>query len=145
MTLASLQQQNYSIRAMARVLQRSPSTISRELIRNADANSYASSQAQKGYSSSWRQVCPTRRFHAPCIFTPPSASWCLAYCDSSNLSSPPESRIWLAKIFPRSASGEPWDFAHWPKQIPFWSGWWTSWKNEWYGLWGAGQENFIAL
>jgi transposase, IS30 family len=38
MTLASLQQQKYSVRAMARVLHRSPSTVSRELSRNADAS-----------------------------------------------------------------------------------------------------------
>lgn len=42
-TLASLQQQNYSMRAMARVLQQSPRTISRELLRNADHSGYASS------------------------------------------------------------------------------------------------------
>jgi IS30 family transposase len=47
MTLARLQQQNYSIRAMACLLHRSPSTISRELSRIADASGYASSQAQK--------------------------------------------------------------------------------------------------
>lgn len=34
-TLASLAQQKYSVRAMAQVLGRSPSTISRELRRNA--------------------------------------------------------------------------------------------------------------
>ena len=47
MTLASFQQQNYSIRAISRVLHRSPSTISRKLRRNADASGYASAQAQK--------------------------------------------------------------------------------------------------
>ena len=43
-TLASFQQQNYSILAIARLLHRSPITISRELSRNADVNSCSSSQ-----------------------------------------------------------------------------------------------------
>ncbi len=34
-TIASLKQQNYSVRAIARQLRRSPATISRELVRNA--------------------------------------------------------------------------------------------------------------
>ncbi len=33
-TIASLKQQNYSVRAIARQLLRSPATISRELLRN---------------------------------------------------------------------------------------------------------------
>jgi transposase, IS30 family len=41
-TLASLSQQKYSVRAMAQVLGRSPSTISRELRRNAQPAGYAS-------------------------------------------------------------------------------------------------------
>jgi IS30 family transposase len=55
-TLASLQQQNYSIRAMARVLHRSPNTISRELRRNADAYGYANVQAQKRCQHRWKSV-----------------------------------------------------------------------------------------
>ena len=39
-TLASLQQQAYGVRAMARVLNRSPSTISRELQRNSREGQY---------------------------------------------------------------------------------------------------------
>jgi IS30 family transposase len=46
MTLASLHQQGWSIRAIARLQARSPSTISRELQRNSAAGSYASSPAQ---------------------------------------------------------------------------------------------------
>jgi IS30 family transposase len=44
-TLASLTQQRYSVRAMAQVLGRSPSTISRELRRNAQPAGYASTLA----------------------------------------------------------------------------------------------------
>ena len=64
MTLASLQQQNYSVRAMARVLHRSPSTISRELRRNADASGYASSQAQKRCQHRRQSARPQPRLHA---------------------------------------------------------------------------------
>lgn len=45
-TLASLKQQNVSVRAIARQLQRSPSTISRELQRNSPPSGYASASAQ---------------------------------------------------------------------------------------------------
>lgn len=38
MTIASMRQQGRSVRAMARALGRSPSTISRELTRNTPAN-----------------------------------------------------------------------------------------------------------
>jgi IS30 family transposase len=52
-TIGSLKQQNYSIRGIARVLQRSASTISRELQRNGAVNHYGSAEAQ--------QTCLTRR------------------------------------------------------------------------------------
>jgi IS30 family transposase len=45
-TLASLVQQKYSVRAMAQILGRSPSTISRELRRNAQPAGYASIPAR---------------------------------------------------------------------------------------------------
>lgn len=45
-TLASLAQQKYSVRAMARVLGRSPSTISRELRRNDQPAGYTSTTAR---------------------------------------------------------------------------------------------------
>lgn len=41
-TIASLKQQNYSVRAIARQLRRSPATISRELARNAHPSGHAS-------------------------------------------------------------------------------------------------------
>ena len=45
-TLASLAQQKYTVRGMAQVLGRSPSTISRELRRNAQPAGYASATAR---------------------------------------------------------------------------------------------------
>ena len=47
MTIASMHQQGCSVRAMARTLQRSPSTVSRELTRNTPATlAYGSHLAQ---------------------------------------------------------------------------------------------------
>lgn len=45
-TIASLKQQNFSVRAIARQLRRSPATISRELVRNAHPSDYGSAKAQ---------------------------------------------------------------------------------------------------
>ena len=45
-TIASLTQQNHSVRAIARQLRRSPATISRELRRNACSFGYGSARAQ---------------------------------------------------------------------------------------------------
>jgi IS30 family transposase len=42
MTIASLRQQNFSIRAIARQLDRSASTVQRELVRNSCASGYES-------------------------------------------------------------------------------------------------------
>lgn len=52
MTLASLALQKYSVRAIAKVLGRSPSTISRELRRNTQP---------KGYASTSKHTCVQRR------------------------------------------------------------------------------------
>ena len=46
-TLAALLQQNRSLRQIAVVLGRSPGTLSRELKRNSQAGTYASSTAQR--------------------------------------------------------------------------------------------------
>jgi IS30 family transposase len=56
MTIASLRQQNFSIRRIAMVLQRSPSTISREATRNSEQGTYASVSSQ--------QSCHHRRCHS---------------------------------------------------------------------------------
>ena len=45
-TIASLRQQNHSVRAISRQLHRSPATISRELQRNASSSGYGSAHAQ---------------------------------------------------------------------------------------------------
>lgn len=66
-TLASLKQQNYSIRAMARVLNRPPSTISRELRRNSTDGQYASVQAQQTCLNRRRRSRPTRKLHIDSI------------------------------------------------------------------------------
>ena len=63
-TIASLKQQSYGIRAMARVLQRSPSTISRELRRNGEADGYTGIRAQQSCRHRRRQSCPQPKHHA---------------------------------------------------------------------------------
>ena len=45
--IASFQAQGLSIRAMARILKRAPSTISREMLRNAPSGKYSCTYAQK--------------------------------------------------------------------------------------------------
>lgn len=66
-TLASLQQQSYSIRAMARLLNRPASTISRELRRNSIADRYASGPAQQACGHRRRQGRPLRKLHVDSI------------------------------------------------------------------------------
>ncbi len=67
MTLARLQQQNYTVQAMARVLHRLPSTISRELSRNADVSGYTSSKAQKRCQHRRESARPVRRELVACL------------------------------------------------------------------------------
>ncbi|MEI8292200.1 MAG: IS30 family transposase [Verrucomicrobiota bacterium] len=62
--MASLKQQNYGIRAMARVLQRSPGTISRELRRNGEADGYTGVRAQQSCRHRRRQSRPLPKLHA---------------------------------------------------------------------------------
>ncbi|WP_446812113.1 IS30 family transposase [Methylomonas sp. 2BW1-5-20] len=64
MTISSLKQQNYSLRAIARVLQRSASTISRELRRNGAGDHYISVQAQQTCQRRRRQSRPREKLHA---------------------------------------------------------------------------------
>jgi len=66
-TLASLKQQNYSVREIARVLARSASTISRELRRNASAGQYSSAAAQQSCQHRRRQGRPVRKLHPEAI------------------------------------------------------------------------------
>ena len=62
-TLASLQQQAYGVRAMARVLNRSPSTISRELQRNSRDGPYGSIMAHRRCQTRRRQSRPIGKLH----------------------------------------------------------------------------------
>ncbi len=66
-TLASLRQQNCSMREIARVLGRSASTISRELRRNAASEPYASAAAQQGCQRRRTQARAPRKLHADSI------------------------------------------------------------------------------
>jgi IS30 family transposase len=63
-TLASLKQQNYSVRAIASVLGRSASTISREVRRNACADQYGSVVAHQSCQHRREQARPVRKLHA---------------------------------------------------------------------------------
>ena len=75
-TLASLRQQGLGVREIARVLQRSPSTLSREMRRNAcEAGSYANAPAQA--------LCRQRRLDAR-----PLASSRAAFCARAGQSVP---------------------------------------------------------
>ena len=67
----SLQLQNYNIRAMARLLHRSPSAISLELSRNADASGCSSSKVQKSCQYRLNSARPQRRLQ------PASSLFCL--------------------------------------------------------------------
>src|SRR5471032_2056927 len=70
LTIASLHLQGSSIRAMARMLGRSPPTVSRELTRNSSAVGYASlpaqalSVARRSVGSPPQQALPAKRLLA---------------------------------------------------------------------------------
>jgi IS30 family transposase len=64
MMIASLRQQNFSIRRIAMVLQRSPSTISRELTRNSEQGTYASVNAQRSCHQRRNLGRPDRKLHS---------------------------------------------------------------------------------
>ena len=62
-SLVRLKQQNYSIRAMAKLLDRPTSTISRELQRNSTAGQYASTPAQQACKHRRLQARPLNKLH----------------------------------------------------------------------------------
>ena len=70
-TIASLKQQNYSVRAIARQLLRSPATISRELVRNAHPSGhpsdYGSVKAQRLCLQRRRSGRPAVKLHPQSI------------------------------------------------------------------------------
>lgn len=65
--IASLKQQNYSVRAIVRQLRRSPATISRELVRNAHLSGYGSVKAQCLCLQRRRSGRPAVKLHADSI------------------------------------------------------------------------------
>jgi IS30 family transposase len=94
-TLASLKQQSYSIRAMARVLNRPPSTISRELRRNSTEGQYASVQAQQTCLNRRQRSRPTRKLHTDSILLA-VVRYFLGYRWS-----PEQIALTLARIYPK--------------------------------------------
>ena len=73
MTIASMRQLGCSTRAMARVLQRSPPTISRELARNTPAGlSYGSHVAQSACQARQRAARPAAKLQAMIC----AGAWC---------------------------------------------------------------------
>lgn len=97
-TLASLRQQGWSIRAIARLQGRSPSTISRELRRNACNGSYASEPAQ--------HLCQQRRIQArPCPkLHSGGALWTLVTTMLCWLWSPQQIARTLQRMYPQDPS-----------------------------------------
>jgi IS30 family transposase len=66
-TISSLKQQNFSIRGIALILQRSPSTISRELERNGTADHYGSTEAQRACLTRRQQSRPQQILHVDSV------------------------------------------------------------------------------
>lgn len=66
-TISSLKQQNHGIRAIARILQRPASTISRELRRNGTAAHYSSAKAQHACQHRRRQSRPRHKLHTDSV------------------------------------------------------------------------------
>lgn len=64
MTLASLRQQSWNIRAIAELLGRSPSAISRELRRNSTDGGYSSAATQASSCQPRIDARPWPRLHA---------------------------------------------------------------------------------
>jgi IS30 family transposase len=94
-TLASLVQQKLGIREMAGVLNRSPSTISRELRRNRGAQGYASDQAGQQCSQRRKAARPAIKLHADALLFD-------VVCHFLRLRwSPEQIALTLAHIFPK--------------------------------------------
>lgn len=102
-TLASLRQQGLGTRAIARVMQRSPATISREMHRNTCGEAYASSAAQRLCQQRRASARPARKldsqgvmFGVVCHFL--HRRW-----------SPQQMALILANIYPK---GHPYRVSH---------------------------------
>ena len=75
-TLASLVQQKFGIREMAGMLNRSPSTISRELSRNSGTEGYASAQAREQSTQRRKAARPAIKLHAVALLFGVVCSYC---------------------------------------------------------------------
>ena len=98
MTLASLYQQGWSLRAIAKLQGRSPSTISRELRRNACEGSYASAVAQRLCTQRRIDSRPLPKLHG---------DGCLWYLVSTMLSwlwSPQQIARTLKRMYPNDSA-----------------------------------------
>ena len=98
MTLASLHQQGWSLRAIAKLQGRSPSTISRELRRNACEGSYASAVAQRLCTQRRIDSRPLPKLHG---------DGCLWYLVSTMLSwlwSPQQIARTLKRMYPNDSA-----------------------------------------
>lgn len=67
MTIASLKQQNYSIRQIASMLQRGASTAKRKLSRNSEQGAYARAFAQQNCHQRRKQGQPARKLHTQSV------------------------------------------------------------------------------
>ena len=94
-TLASLVQQKFGIREMAGMLNRSPSTISRELSRNSGTEGYASAQAREQSTQRRKAARPAIKLHADALLFD-------VVCHFLRLLwSPEQIALTLAHIFPK--------------------------------------------
>lgn len=94
-TLASLVQQKFGIREMAGMLNRSPSTISRELSRNSGTEGYSSAQAREQSTQRRKAARPAIKLHADALLFD-------VVCHFLRLLwSPEQIALTLAHIFPK--------------------------------------------
>ena len=99
MTIASMRQQGQSVRAMARTLGRSPSTISRELARNTGADAaYGSHRAQLSCQARRRAARPLAKLSSD------SPSWSLVMTLLDWKWSPQQIAATLKRTFPNEAA-----------------------------------------
>lgn len=102
-TLASLRQQGLGVRAIAGILQRSPSTISRELQRNAGPLGYASTTARSRCQQRRLSGRPARKLDPEGVLFG-VVRQCLRWCWS-----PEQIALTLASIYPK---GHPYRVSH---------------------------------
>lgn len=95
MTIASLKQQNYSIRQIASLLQRSASRVSRELSRNSEQGTYASVSAQQSCRQRRCQSRPARKLH------PQSVLFGMVRILLCSRWSPEQITLTLARLYPK--------------------------------------------